>query len=125
MSEKSLRKRQPQSDDRRPFINMSWTQTQEADFEEWLTSGPATDGSQELISEILAAGLALKLSPYEESWCATIENTQLKPSGNGYLLSGWSDTWQDALSVAYYKLFVLLEGDWSHPFVSPTKSRRR
>lgn len=125
MSDRNLKKRQPQSDDRRPFINMSWTQVQEADFEQWLTSGLPTDGSAGLIREILAKGHALKLGPYEQSWCATIENVGRKDSGNGYLISGWSDTWEDALAVAYYKLFVLLEGDWDHPFVSPTKSRRR
>jgi hypothetical protein len=125
MAERNLKKRQPAGDDARPFINLPWTQVQEADYEEWLRDGASEHETLDLLGRILASEWSLKFSLYDGSWCATVENPARKASNTAYLLSGWSDTWQDALAVAYFKLFHLMEGDWDHPFAGPRPSRRR
>jgi hypothetical protein len=121
----SLKKRQPTTDDRRPFLNLSWTQIQEKDFEEWVASPTVDIAVDAALARLLGDGLSVKFSMYQNSWCVTLEDPARKDRDIPYLLTGWSDDWRDALHVALFKHYVLLEGDWNHPFASPLQSRRR
>ena len=107
-----------------PFINLPWGKEQDEAFEKWVGKGGSIAASSS-IDELINEGLSIKIGEMNGSNFATIESPSAREKGLKPLLSGWSDTWHEAVLVAYFKWDKLLGRDFGHPMPEATRSRRR
>jgi len=107
-----------------PYLNIPWGNEQDGDYADWL-SGPDAPLAAGAIDHCIQESLNIKIGTYGDSVFATIESPEAKKAETKYLISGWSDTWEDAVLVAWYKWTVLVLRDWEHPTAAIAKSHRR
>jgi hypothetical protein len=100
-----------------------WTNEVEAHFEVWKAAAglPAFD---ELCDGLLEEEVAVSLKALDGSICCTLAHRASKDAGLPYLLTGWSDNCVEALTVALYKLKVMMSGVWEAPKLPPAPRRR-
>jgi len=91
-----------------------WTPEVETKFESWREVNPpgCVDG---LVDFFLKGDVAVSFKMLNGSTCCTLAHQPSKDHDLPYLLTGWSDNAADALSVAQYKLEIMLSGVWEAP----------
>jgi len=100
-----------------------WTNDVEDAFEQWKAKGDSHCLS-ELVSEQLAAEVAVSFKALDGSICCTLAHQPSKDGNLPYLLTGWSDNADEAIAVALFKLAVMMNGIWAQPPLPPAVRRR-
>lgn len=100
-----------------------WTNEVEDGYEAWRASNGA-DPLEDLINGLLEEEVAVSFKRLEGSTCCTLAHQPSRAANLPYLLTGWSDNANDALTVCLFKLQVMLKGVWEAPPVRPAPRRR-
>jgi len=107
-----------------PYVLLPWREEQDRAYEEFLKEADRPD-VMECLAALLADGIAVKIGFVDSSVFATMDDPKARAAGWRPLLSGWSDEWQDAILVLYFKWDRLLGRSLDHPTPEPARSRRR
>ena len=107
------------------FLNIAWTAELDRQFEEWRKGDGKKADTEAILAGIVTRGLAVKLGAFKKSVYAYIENPARKEAGQVFILSGWADSYREALQVAWFKLAVVCDHDWDASFESSPTSLRR
>jgi hypothetical protein len=111
-------------DSESPFVNIPWGRTQDEEFDAWLEANPGVT-LLSLVEDLHRDKLGIKLGAQGDSRFCTLDSMEAKDAGSKYLLSGWSDSIEEATAIAFFKWVNLLERNWEHPTATVAKSRRR
>lgn len=89
------------------FVNYSWRQEDDANYEAWLKND--APNLEEVLEFLLSSGykLSLAFDFNERSYRATFICAAPKHVHNGFGFSAWADSADDAIYVAAYKILVL------------------
>jgi hypothetical protein len=100
-----------------------WDHHVEASYQDWLSSIDLSDPWSILLGS-LKAGLAIGIRQHGESYCVTLSDGDRKLRGLPCLLSGWSDSADDAVLVAWFKHSQQLAANWDNGGQEKTKFKR-
>jgi hypothetical protein len=124
-SYRATSKARPKQEEASPFLTIPWDEATDRAFDEWRLSTEGKAPLAKVLGTLLAEGHNVKLGANADSVYCSIENRERREDDQPCMLSGWSDAWDEALYVAYYKWDQLMARDWEAPFASTSRRRRR
>ena len=118
-------KSSPGPDKASPFVNLPWGKEQDDELDAWIETKHKKVNYPALLDALVLTGVSVTFSNKDGQVCCLLRKNPYSEADEKYMLSGWSDSFDDALLVTAYKWLEVMGADWSHPTDSVARSRRR
>lgn len=106
------------------FVNVSWNQEIDRDFEAWLKGDAPT--VEEALQWMAMEGykLSIRYDLDSSTFCTTAIQSKSKHVHSGYAFTGWDDSADGSIFVAMFKLSVMFNGVSPKDAVKSASGRR-